>query len=124
MFIDHETGRKAYFTRLDQTRITAIGNYGNRGSAYGLWNGVLTDGVGASSDTHFDYQLLICDHSFFSGFFVSGYTDCYKYCNLWCNDVKSPYFRTATKNPSYNGVAFNENGYRPLSNRLISVGLR
>ena len=124
MFIDHETGRKAYFTRLDQTPITAVGNYGNDGSAYGLWNGVLTDGVGASSDTHFDYQLLICDHSFFSGFFVSGYTNCYKKCDWWCGDHKSPYFRTASTDLGYLGVAFNENGHRPLSNRLISVGLR
>ena len=124
MFIDHETGRKAYFTRLDETRITAVGNYGNRGSAYGLWNGVLTDGVGASSNTHFVYQLLVCDHSFFSGFFVSGYTGCYKYCNAWCDDSLSPYFRTASTDLRFNGVAFNENGHRALSDRLISVGLR
>lgn len=125
MFIDHETGRKAYFTRLNQTRITAVGNYENDGSAYGLWNGVLTDGVGASSNTHFDYQLLICDHSFFSGFFVSAYTNsCYKQCHSWCDDKQSPYFRTASTDPGYKGVAFNENGHQTLSNRLISVGLR
>ena len=124
MFIDHQTGSKAYFTQRDQAPIKAAGNYGNRGSAYGLWDRVLTDGVGSSSNTHFVYQLLICDHSFFSGFFVSGYTDCYKYCNSWCNDDKSPYFRTASKRSGYKGVSFDENGHQPLSNRLISVGLR
>ena len=126
MFIDHQTGSKAYFTQRDQTPIKAAGNYGNGGSAYGLWDGVLTDGVGAnaSSNTHLVYQLLICDSSFFSGFFVSGYTNCYKRCDWWCGDTKSPYFRTASADPRFNGVAFNENGHRALSNRLISVGLR
>ena len=124
MFIDHQTGSKAYFSQRDQTPIKATGNYGNRGSAYGLWDRVLTDGVGASSNTHFVYQLLVCDHSFFSGFFVSGYTGCYKYCNSWCSDSLSPYFRTASTDLRFSGVAFNENGHRALSNRLISVGLR
>ena len=124
MFIDHQTGSKAYFTQRDQTPIKAAGNYKNNGSAYGLWDRVLTDGVGASSGTHFAYQLLICDHSFFSGFLVSGHTNCYKRCHSWCGDGKSAYFRTASNHRGYKGVAFNENGHRPLSNRLISVGLR
>ena len=124
MFIDHQTGSKAYFTQRDHTQIKAAGNYGNTGNAYGMWDRVLTDGVGASSNTHFDYQLLICDDSFFSGFFVSGFAGCYKYCYTWCGDSSSPYFRTASTNQGFNGVAFNENGHRALSNRLISVGLR
>ena len=126
VYIDHQTGSKAYFTQRDQTPIKAAGNYGKGGSAYGLWDRVLMGGVGASSNTHLDYQLLICDHSFFSGFFVSGYTGCYKYCNAWCGDSLSPYFRTASTNLRFNGVAFDENGHRALSNRLIiiSVGLR
>ena len=125
MFIDHKTGRKAYFTRLDQTPITAADNYRySDGSVNRLWDGVLPDGLGASNYTYHFYQLLICDHPFFSGFFVSGYTRCYKHCGSWCGDTKSPYFRTASTNPGYKGVAFNENGHRPLSNRLISVGLR
>ena len=124
MFIDHQTGSKAYFTQRDQTPINAAGNYGNDGSAYGLWDRVLTDGVGASSGTHLVYQLLICDDPFFAGFFVSGYTNCYKRCPSWCGDISSPYFRTASTDRGYKGVAFNENGHQPLSNRLISVGLR
>ena len=126
MFIDHETGGKAYFTRRSQTPIKAAdtGYRYNNGSVYGLWDGVLPDGLGASNYTYHSYQLLICDHPFFSGFFVSGYTHCYKHCDSWCFDRKSRYFRTASTIRLYNGVAFNENGHRPLSNRLISVGLR
>ena len=124
MFIDHEPERKAYFTRRSQTPITAADNYRyNHGSVNGLWDGVLPDGLGASH--YHSYQLLICDNHFFSGFFVSAYTNsCYKDCHSWCNDKQSPYFRTASTNPGYKGVAFNENGHRRLSNRLISVGLR
>ena len=124
MFIDHETGRKAYFTRRGQTPIKAAdtGYRYNNGSVYGLWDGVLPDGLGASN--YHSYQLLICDHPFFSGFFVSGYTHCYKHCGSWCDDRRSRYFRTASKDSGYKGVAFNENGHRALSNRLISVGLR
>jgi len=117
IFIDHHTGRKSYFKRRNQVPITAAVNYGNSGSAQGLW-----DGVGASSA--YSYQLLICDHSFYSGFFVSGYTNCYKQCNSWCGDRNSPYFRTSSTSASYKGVAFNTNGHRPLGNRLMSVGLR
>ena len=70
------------------------------------------------------YQLLICDHSFYTGFFVSGYTNCYKQCNHWCSDTKSPYFRTASTSSGFKGVAFNINGHRSVSTRLVSVGLR
>ena len=124
MFIDHETGGKAYFTRRSQAPITAADNYRyNHGSVNGLWDGVLPDGLGASH--YHSYQLLICDNHFFSGFFVSAYTNsCYKDCHSWCNDKQLPYFRTASTDPGYKGVAFNENGHRRLSNRLISVGLR
>lgn len=100
--------------------ITAAGNYGNAGDANGLW-----DGVGV--DNAYPYQLLICDDPFFTGFFVSGYTgNCSKVCNGWCSDTASRYFRTASTNPSYNGVAFNMNGHPPnvVSNKLMSVGLR
>ena len=93
--------------------------FGNA-AATGLWDGVGTN-------TNFNYQLLVCDHLFYSGFFVSGLTgNCYKQCNSWCGDTSSPYFRTASTSSSYNGVAFNTNGHSPnrVSNRLISVGLR
>ncbi|KAJ7386655.1 calcium ion binding [Desmophyllum pertusum] len=123
MLVDHVTGAKCYFKREATNHdlpITAAANYGNAASTYGLWHG-----VGASNAYH--YQLLICDHSFFSGFFVSGYTsNCYKRCNSWCGDKASPYFRTASTDAGYKGVAFNTNGHYPnvRSNRLVSVGLR
>ena len=117
MFLDHQTLAKVYFKRRTNQSITANLNYGNGASTYGLW-----DGVGVSDA--YDYQLLICDTSFYSGFFVSGYTNCYKLCNHWCNDNFSPYFRTATIRSSYSGVAFNTNGQRALNKRPTSVGLR
>ena len=119
IFVDHQTGAKVYFKRQINSSITAAVSYGNA-AAVGLWHG-----IGASNA--YAYQLLICDHSFYSGFFISGYTsNCYKTCNLWCDDRTSPYFRTASTNTNYRGVAFNTNGHYPniLSSRLISVGLR
>ena len=118
IFVDHKTGSKAYFKRRSKDAITAADNYGNSASIYGLW-----DGVGANSS--YSYQLLICEGPYFFGFFISGYTgDSYKVCSNWRVDTVSPYFRTASTNPSFGGVAFNVNGYCTLSNRLISVGLR
>ena len=120
IFVDHQTGNKAYFKRKSNLPMMAATNYGKGGSAYGLWNGVGTTSA-------YSYQLLICDHSFYSGFFVSGYTgNCYKQCNSWCNDNRSPYFRTASTDSRYKGVAFNTNGLHPNvpKNRLMSVGLR
>lgn len=120
IFTDHQTGNKAYFKRKSNLPTIAAANYGKSGSAYGLWNGV------GSMNSAYSYQLLICDHSFYTGFFVSGYTNCYKRCNHWCGDKRSPYFRTASTSSNSNGVAFNTNGHYPnkLKNRLISVGLR
>ncbi|RMX37678.1 hypothetical protein pdam_00004301 [Pocillopora damicornis] len=117
MFLDHQTLAKVYFKRRTNQSITASLNYGNNASTYGLWNGV---GV---SDAYL-YQLLICDTSFYSGFLVSGYTNCYTECENWCGDHVSPYFRTATTSLHYSGVAFNTNGARPLNKSVISVGLR
>ena len=118
MFVDHQTGNKAYFKRLVNQSITAADNYGKAASTYGKWNS-----SGANNAYH--YQLLICDTSFYAGFFVSGHTsNCFKVCDRWCGDGHSPYFCTASTSSSYLGVAFNSNGHRPLSNRLISVGLR
>lgn len=119
LFVDHQTGNKTYFKRQTKQPIMAANIFGNA-AATGLWDGVGTN-------TNFNYQLLVCDHSFYSGFFVSGLTgNCYKQCNSWCGDTSSPYFRTASTSSPYNGVAFNTNGHSPnrVSNRLISVGLR
>ncbi|XP_015749729.1 PREDICTED: uncharacterized protein LOC107329563 [Acropora digitifera] len=119
MFVDHQAGKKVYFKRKLKPSVTAAANYGKSASALGLW-----DAVGASRS--YSYQLLICDHWFYSGFFVSGFTgNCYKQCTNWCSDTKSPYFRTASTNKSHKGVAFNVNDYkRVISNKLMSVGLR
>jgi len=120
IFIDHQTGNKAYFKRNSSLSITAAAIYGKNGSASGLWDGVGTNKA-------YSYQLLFCDHSFYSGFFVSGYTNtCYKKCHNWCGDTYSPYFRTASTDSRYGGVAFNTNGHEPnvVGNRLMSVGLR
>lgn len=118
MFVDHQTGNKVYFKRKSNLPVKAAANYGKTGSAFGLW-----DAVGASRS--YSYQLLICDISFYSGFMVSGFTgNCYKRCDNWCGDTRSPYFRTAATHSGYKGVAFNANGHRPVSSRLMSVGLR
>ena len=118
MFVDHQTGSKVYFKRKSNHPVIAAAQYGKSASALGLW-----DAVGAS--TTFSYQLLICDHSFYCGFMVSGFTNnCYKICNSWCGDTNSRYFRTASTDRGYKGVAFNLNGHRSVNPRLMSVGLR
>ena len=118
MFFDHQTAAKVYFKRQTNQSITYALNYGNSAATNGLW-----DGVGVNNA--YSYQLLICDTSYYSGFFVSGYTkNCYKHCSSWCSDGASPYFRTASTSWKYAGVAFNTNGHRSVNNRLISVGLR
>ena len=119
MFVDHQTGNKAYFKRKINQTIMAANNYGKNAGTYRLWDGVGTN-------TSYSYQLLICDDPFYSGFFVSGYTGCNKQCSNWCVDTASPYFRTAATNALYDGVAFNTNGgaHSKVSNRLVSVGLR
>ena len=118
MFIDHQAGSKVYFKRKSNHSVKAAANYGKGGSAFGLW-----DAVGASRS--YSYQLLICDISLYSGFMVSGFTgNCYKRCDYWCDDLSSPYFRTASTRISFKGVAFNTNGAVVVSNRLMSVGLR
>ena len=121
IFVDHQSGNKAYFKRKYNQSLTAAVNYGKRANNYGLW-----DGFGAM-DSGYSYQLLICDNWLYSGFFVSGYTPyCYNRCHHWCGDIASPYFRTASTNAALGGVAFNTNGHWPnlVSNRLMSVGLR
>ena len=117
MFLDHQTLAKVYFKRRTNQSIKANLNYDNDASTYGLW-----DGVGVSDA--YDYQLLICGTSFYSGFFVSGYTNCSKQCDGWCDDKVSPYFRTAATWSDFSGVAFNTNGHQTVTKRLISVGLR
>ena len=40
MFVDYQTGNKAYFKRQVNQSITAAHNYGNGASSYGKWNSV------------------------------------------------------------------------------------
>ena len=114
LFVDETTNEKAFFTYKLNSSLVAEGNYQTQISGLWLGRGVAT--------TNHEYQLLICDHSFYSGFFISGYTNCYKRC--WCADWLTPYFRSASTRSGYAGVAFNVNGHRLQSSRLMSVGLR
>ena len=115
--MDETTGDKAFFTYKINSTLVAEGNYGTR--LPGLFDG------GGKASASYEYQLLICDMSFYSGFFVSVYhNNCFKRCDSWCGDLSLPYFRSAATTTDFRGVAFNVNGHRPLSNRLISVGLR
>ena len=117
MFVDEQTKEKAFFTYRLNSPLVASENYGT--PLAGLWIG------GGVADKNFEYQLVICDHSFYSGFIVSGFLhNCFKQCQLWCSDGTSPFFRTATSVARYSGVAFNVNGHQILNNTLISVGLR
>ena len=117
LFVDETTGEKAFFSNKFNSTLVAADNYGTQLTE--LWLG------GGIADTSYEYQLLICDTPFYSGFFISGKRpNCYKQCGNWCSDLTSPYFRSASTNGGLAGVAFNVNGHRLLSNRLISVGLR
>ena len=111
--MDETTGDKAFFTYKINSTLVAEGNYGTL--LPGLFDG------GGKANTSFEYQLLICDMWFYSGFFVSVYDN---NCIKRCGDLVSPYFRSAANSKYFRGVAFNVNGHRALSNRLISVGLR
>ena len=117
LFVDETTGDKAFFMYKINSTLIAEGNYGTL--LPGLFDG------GGKASTSFEYQLLICDMWFYSGFFVSVYgNNCIKRCDFWCGDLFFPFFRSAAKSTHFRGVAFNVNGHRALSNRLISVGLR
>ena len=120
MFVDGTSNNKSSFIKAGPN-ITFTDNYDKPASTYGQWNRHEV----ASSDI-IKYQLLICDTSFYKGLHVSGYTtSCFKSCDHWCGDLLSPYFRTAAvTNPRYSGVAFDVNGHRAFSKRLISVGIR
>ena len=115
--MDETTVEKAFFMYQSDGTLVPAQNYGTQLPA--LWNG------GGVADTDYEYQLLICDADFLSGFFISGFTnECFKRCNHWCADLVSPYFRSPTSSSSYAGVAFNENGHATVTNKLISVGIR
>ena len=114
--MDEATGQKAFFTYKLNSTLVAAANY-QKQLALWLGNGV--------ADTSYEYQLLICDMPFFSGFFMSGLRgSCYKRCNNWCGDGNSRWFRSAARDSPYKGVAFNTDAANSHDSRLISVGLR
>ena len=119
MFVDEQSKEKAFFTKTGSP-VTFSGNYNKRADAYRLWT------AGGVASTQYNYQMLICNTTFYKGLHFSGYTNnCYKQCDQWCGDTSSPYFRTSTvSDKNYLGVAFNENGHKPKPNRLISAGIR
>jgi hypothetical protein len=73
-----------------------------------------------------NYQLLVCTDGWMeTGFFMSGYTSCWKQCNDWCSDASSWYFRVdGDDGGSYNGVSFRENGHKTVTSKSMSVGIR
>lgn len=118
MFVDEKSKEKAAFTKRGSP-VKFSDNYNKGADAYGLWT---AKGV---ASTKYKYQMIICDMSYYKGLHFSAYTNCYKKCDNWCSDTSSPYFRTsAVSDVSRNGVAFNENGHRPLKNRLVTAGIR
>lgn len=120
MFIDVKSGQKAVFSKSGSP-IKFSANY-NKGAAD---NGVWTSESQGVASSKYKYQLLICNTPYYKGLHLTGNTNCYKACNNWCGDTSTPYFRTAAEtDQSRNGVAFNENGHKPLKNRLLSAGIR
>ena len=114
--MDEATGQKAFFTYKLNSTLVAAANYQTQLPALWLGNGV--------ADTSYEYQLLICDIPFFSGFFMSGFTSCCKSCINWCGDGNSRWFRSAARDHPFKGVAFNTDDANSKKSRLISVGLR
>lgn len=118
IFVDEKSKERAAFTKIGSP-VKFSNNYNKGADAYGLWTAMDVP------STQYKYQMIICDMSYYKGLHFSGYTNCYKKCDDWCGDTSSPYFRSsAVDDKSRNGVAFNENGHKPLKNRLVTAGIR
>ena len=119
MFVDGRSNNKSSFIKAGPN-ITFTDNYDKPASTYGQWKRHEV----ASSDT-IKYQVFNLWYVVLQRTPVCGYTTpCFKYCNDWCGDMLSPYFRTAAfTHAGYSGVAFDVNEHRALSKRLISVGI-
>jgi len=121
---NHDASQNAYFISQSGRAFTASGlGWDATGSVPGT---LFSSRGGGVASTSYSYQLLMCSNTWMpTGFFISGYTNCYKQCGNWCSDTSTPYFRYNGDNgASYNGVSFNENGHRVVSYKLVSVGLR
>jgi hypothetical protein len=119
--VNHASNERVWFKQVTPKSIKlSATDYNVPGSTFGLWSG-----FGIASNVY-QYQLNICDSSHYQGLMISGYTsNCYKDCNSWCSDGSSPYFRMATGSDSnLSGVAWNEDGHRPTSKKLVSFGVR
>lgn len=90
-------------------------------------------------DKSIPYQLLLCANGRTTGFFMSGVQETdtcstgWKSCSNWCKDKSSEYYRHAYSprenrnngvHANFTGVAFRENGHRPSSRKVMSVGIR
>ena len=99
----------------------------------------MADSPDPGPDKSMPYQLLVCASGRSSGFFMSGIqvtANCptgWKTCSNWCKDRSSEYFRHAYSpkenrnngfHANFTGVVFRENGHRPGSKKLMSVGIR
>ena len=121
LYVSHDNSQKAWFKRDGgATLVAGSTNWFTNGASYGLWTGY------GATNTGLKYQLLLCDSGWmWTGFFMSGYTSCWKACNSWCGDTSTPYYRYDGDDAgSYNGVAFNQNGHQNVSSRTMSVGIR
>ena len=89
--------------------------------------------------TTYRYQLSVCANGYGSGLVMSGLLPTarcrsgWKACDDWCEDRVSHYYRHAYSPKkdamrgipvNLTGVAFQENGFRPLGRRLMSAGIR
>lgn len=122
LYVNHDNGQSTWFSRDAGTpaKLSAT-NYKTIGSDLGQWT--VAGGVASAA---YKYQLIVCDAGWmWTGLMMSGYTNCWKQCAEWCNDLQSPYFRVdGDDGSSYNGVAFNENGHQNVSTKTMSVGMR
>ncbi len=121
IYVRHDNGQKAWFARDNgQTTTAKAVGFGASGDKLGTWSA-----KGGVASGAWKYQLVVCDVSMWTGFFLSGYTNCWKSCGSWCSDTTTHYYRyDGTAGNSYDGVAFHENGHTNVADKLVSVGLR
>jgi len=122
IYTNHDSAESAWFTSESQESFTldTLGYQATQSDFETVFNG-----HGAAS-IKYQYQVMVCDGNWMhTGITVSGGVGCEKTCSNWCQDHATSYYR-ADGDPggNYNGVAFNQNGHRNLSDKTISVGIR
>ena len=121
---ENDTGDTAWFTANNGDDFT-LEELGYRATKSDF--GTLFTGHGLATTSSYDYQVMVCDGDWMpTGFMVTGYVgNCEKSCSSWCQDNSSMFFRANGDNRGiYAGVAFNENGHRNVSYKMISFGIR